>query len=435
MPDDLTIARFVLEAQAPLMIAGGEDDPLYDNALARDANGLPMLPATGIAGMLRAGLPEEDANAWFGYQDRNIGQRSTVTVTDGLFHWSDDQPRDGLLLGADRNAMLSDDLCKAVLPAAPVLRDHVRLNPRGVVDGEGKFNRVSVPSGARFTFELRGPNETAIRRLMALVHAGFWLGGATRSGYGAMACIASGIETILMKTPEGQTRFRALAATDIGSSPLAMTAPGAAAAGGRVWRISGQIEGPLLIGGPPRPGHRENRAPYREAFIAWTDGPGSLGTRHVLPGSAVKGPLRHRTLYHLQARGLNDNEARSAIDSLFGHASSTGGGLAGKLRFADIVLPETPVQTQTHVGLDRFTGGARSGSKVLFTDTMLWRPRLDICVTELKSPTPNEAAAFECALVDVARGLCGIGAEWGEGAGIFERGTQVTTAEGKTYAL
>lgn len=423
------IARFVMQAQGPLMIAGGADDPLHDISLVRDVNGLPVLPATGIAGALRA-LAGTEANAWFGTAEMGSEKRSPLTLTDGLFHWSDDAPRDGLLL--DRTALEADMLCKAVLPDAPILRDHVRLNDLGAVDGDGKFDRSAVPAGARFTFELRGQDAAIVKAVSACVRGGLWLGGAGRSGYGEMACVAEGQEPPLdLRVKTDRDRYAVIAGCSTGKdSPIAVTYQDQGRRKGAMWTLAGQIEGPLLVGAPPRTGkdekgnaYREDRAPWREQRIVWDGHAGAVRPDvWVVPASAIKGPLRHRTLYHLRkTAGLDKSEADAALVRLFGDASGKTGGRAGSLRFRDVVPEDAQVVTQTHVGLDRFTGGARRG--VLFTDAMLWRPMMTIEIEETRILDETARTAFAKALEDMSRGLCGIGAEWGEGAGVFAKAT------------
>lgn len=90
-----------------------------------------------------------------------------------------DRQGDGLIL-VPANAPGKDDLAKHFLPDADgiLTRDHVRLNDKGVVDGAGKFTRVAVPAGARFTFHIQTGNRELAERLESLVKAGLWLGGA-----------------------------------------------------------------------------------------------------------------------------------------------------------------------------------------------------------------------------------------------------------------
>lgn len=416
MQSDWTILRATLQSCSPLIIASGEDEAMSDTDPVRDANGLPMLPATSLAGALRA-RAGNTADDWFGWQLGDKGQRSSLAFTDGLFHWSDDRPRDGLVLKPDDLArMHGDDLCKAVLPGQrPLTRQHVRLNDKGTVDGDGKFSRDAVPTGARFTFEVRTDNRAAADALERLIRDGLYLGGATRSGYGEMTCERLLRESLTL--PADWSRWCAIFGGDLGQDRgmPEIAADTARVAGRAGWVLSGRMEGPLLIGADGR-NDDEDRAPWRESRIVWEGGEGRLEPEvFVIPGSAIKGPLRHRALYHLRKAKVADPQA--VLDGLFGHAARGGAGRAGRLRFHDVEIANAEVIAQTHVGLDRFTGGARRG--VLFTDALLWRPKLEIRITELGSLTGEMRQALEESLSDLREGRLGIGAEWGEGAGIF----------------
>ena len=48
----LHVARFVLEARTALSVGSGGADGVYDHPIARDANGLPTIPGTSLAGVL-----------------------------------------------------------------------------------------------------------------------------------------------------------------------------------------------------------------------------------------------------------------------------------------------------------------------------------------------------------------------------------------------
>lgn len=410
-----TFLRVTMQAESPLIVASGEDDSLLDAEPVRDANGLPMLPATSLAGALRARMTETEAHAWFGWQERDKGDRSSVQLTDGLFHWGkDNKPRDGLIL--DRSKMESDDLCKNVLPGADMLtREHVRLNERGVVDKDGKFNRMAVPAGARFTFEISTDRREAADRLVDVVQSGLWLGGASRSGYGELSCHTCLREDL--ELPEDWKRWCEIVGSafysDRGLKPVKDKELAPAT---RTWTAAVKAEGTLLIGGTPRD-RDEDRAPWQEVRINWDGDCGSLGSPvRVIPGSSIKGPVRHRTLYHLHKDGVT--AAADIVDDLFGKSATTTGGAAGKLRFHDVLVPmNTPEIKQTHVSLDRFTGGARRGA--LFTDAMLWRPELSIRITELRALSTEQRKALNAALQDLCNGTLGIGSDWGEGVGIL----------------
>ena len=50
---------------SPLRLSGGKNDRT-DNALMLDSRGLPMIPGSALAGVLRSRLPREDADLLFG---------------------------------------------------------------------------------------------------------------------------------------------------------------------------------------------------------------------------------------------------------------------------------------------------------------------------------------------------------------------------------
>lgn len=55
------VVRVIIEAQTPLCIGSGEKSILTDSEVMRDVNGLPYIPGTTLAGVLRKELSEEKA--------------------------------------------------------------------------------------------------------------------------------------------------------------------------------------------------------------------------------------------------------------------------------------------------------------------------------------------------------------------------------------
>ena len=52
------LARLVIEAKTPLAIGSGEKDIISDALVATDVNGLPYIPGTAIAGVVRSLLKQ-----------------------------------------------------------------------------------------------------------------------------------------------------------------------------------------------------------------------------------------------------------------------------------------------------------------------------------------------------------------------------------------
>lgn len=412
----LSVARFVVEATSPISIASGGEDPMLDTPLVRDPNGLPMLPATSIAGVLKHGLDSKTAKILLGYQEKDEGARSAVSISDGLIHWSNDLPKDGLLL--EENVIEGDALARWLSEASPIQREHVRISKAGVVDGDGKYDRSACPAGARFTFELsirHRAGEEPLAPLVAAIHAGISLGGATRSGYGRLICIRDAIETIdLNKNREGYLALIGNGALDrkfgFRSVKTTKTAPSLT--------LRLKSEGPLLISGASS-NAKIDAAPYAETYIDWSSGKGNPKKRYVIPGSSIKGPLRHRMIYHL-AKGAHDLGLENEV---FGAARDGDDGSPSKLFFEDAYIVadlgstvEPALIDVAHVGIDRFTGGARKG--VLFADRMLWQPEFLVEIGGYNCVVGAAKSALDAAVDDLKNGHLGIGADWGDGAGI-----------------
>lgn len=412
----LTIARFSVEAVSPITIASGGEKSSLEAPLVRDPNGLPMLPATSLAGILKQALDLDDAREFLGYQDRQDGKRSAVTITDALIHWSDNRPRDGLLLGDE--SPNSDPLARTFAKDAPIRREHVRISRYGTVDGEGKFDRAAIPSGARFTFEMfarHGDGEAPLGRLIDCVLGGLHIGGATRSGYGALRCIAMGQKQIDLRNQDGRALMVEFASPDLSGTAIEMRIveepkrPGLS--------LSFQGEGPVMVGGDSA-AEEIDSAPYAERHIRWLEGEGEMVKRYVIPGSSIKGPLRHRTAYHLFRSGLEQDAVETAIATLFGSPKEGERGGPGLLRFHDAPIADgTKTVTVPHVSIDRFTAGVRQG--MLFMNEVLWKPAFQVEIDRLGEAGVEAEQAFALALADLKSGHLGIGADWGDGVGII----------------
>ena len=61
------VAHIVIEAKTPLVFGSGEKDILADNMIAKDANGLPYIPGSTLAGTLRHALGEVASDNLFGF--------------------------------------------------------------------------------------------------------------------------------------------------------------------------------------------------------------------------------------------------------------------------------------------------------------------------------------------------------------------------------
>ena len=147
------IARFKVETVGPLSIGAGKSGLLNERLIAKDANNLPYIPGTGLAGVVRHEIDKrisqpEAINKVFGYQLKEEGQGSRIVFSPGLLVQKDDDNVVEGLCQIDRAHPYYQAFKR--LPE----RDHVRINHRGTAVKHGKFEEQLVHSGTRFVFEV-----------------------------------------------------------------------------------------------------------------------------------------------------------------------------------------------------------------------------------------------------------------------------------------
>ena len=195
-PPILHVLRLAIEAVTPLSPASGQADPSHDNLVTRDANGLPQLYGPALAGVLSHlyadyFLPDARDDL-FGWQrpGTDEGRESRLEVSFGYVHNARDRAVEGIVDSAN---VRSDPVLRFLAQDAPVVRDHVQIDRRGVADDGAKFDRVSIPAGTRFSLELALEGEAGqqqedkqlLLRLMSLFEAPYLrIGGkATTAGH------------------------------------------------------------------------------------------------------------------------------------------------------------------------------------------------------------------------------------------------------------
>ena len=473
--------------------------------IQRDANGLPTIPGPGLQGALRR-LAEEVhgekcARELFGHEDEahDAGRAGRVTWGWACAHDSADEAVCGLRL--DGLETESDEVLRLLSKPEPVWRDHVALSGRHSVDGRRKFARAAAPVGTRFSAELSGWGGDAfrddLRRLVALfLHPRLRVGGGSGRGYGRVALRAASHAEAPLDDADALRRLR----RQPPSAPLEtdwserLDAP---AHFDTELTLSLECEGPIRIGasgphaesltlraragrrvddGEAVPGARGAPADeagadgenavlrlLREPYIVWGgDGRGravridaEAGSvppeqlRFPVPGSAIRGPLAHRTLFHAngaagrcidadELKNHTDEDKRKAreerekrdvaLRNFFGAAKEAGDkdgddgeGRAGRVLFDDAELRGAGHAVGIdHVSIDRFTGGARELTGALFREEALLGGRIEARVV-IRPPLPpasddgvggwprETAEAFMRAIRDLCRGRIALG--------------------------
>jgi CRISPR/Cas system CMR subunit Cmr4 (Cas7 group RAMP superfamily) len=450
----LCIARVTIEVASPLSIGSGDGGGVFDVAIARDANGFPMINGASLQGVLRSLMERSDrgkADWLFGTMQARTTSPAKITVNAAMVHNANDCAVVGLILdGSD----LSDALLPKLRDEDPVLRDHVRINEMGAADGSGKFDRAAVPRGTRFSFELSmwcssAEEISAFKEVLALVpHPLFRLGGATRRGYGrikvlamAMAKFATPAEQAddickLRSKPLSYQRDLQPVDTshddwaDVIDIAIDLTTCGYWRAGndGTAVRTDSQQ------GIEQANRHREVDAAFtREPWIDWASGkgtwqePGSSEAQdYVLAGSSIRGALAHRALFHwnkicgnfVDAESPNAAEQlkafmrrRNGLEIFLGVEKTDRTGTRSALIVDDHVFKPVNIHIADHNSIDRFTGGVRNG--VLFSEELVHSGDITVrLIIDNKVAVDAGARAALCAAVkDLCEGKLSLGAK------------------------
>ena len=443
------LARIVIEAKTPFAVGSGEKDILTDALVATDVNGLPYIPGTAIAGVVRHMIGEEQAKSFFGYQSDD-GRGSQVIFSEAKILNSQGQVVDGLSLDAS-----NDTLLKPYYGGLPI-RQHVRINGRGVTDKAGKFDEQIVFAGTRFCFEMEmvaAKDELSKFNLVLqqLQNKAFRIGGGTRCGFGKIEIVELYTSQLDLTKNEDLELYLGK------SSKLSKPWNG----WGKAEEIQDHAEGwtrykltltpeDFFLFGSGFGDDEADMTPVKEKKVVWSDGKGELSDDLVLiPATSVKGALAHRTAFHwnrINHYYAGSTEAKvgkenPAVKALFGSEGEKGkdskmvNQIRGNLLFSDVIGKLLPDKVLNHVAIDRFTGGAMGGA--LFSEKTTFGKGQSFELVILASTAVLEKdedvrEAFEAALKDICNGMLPLGGGINRGNGVF-KGT--LTKDGKQVEL
>ena len=428
------IARIVIEAETAVAIGSGRSGILTDSPVVRDINGLPFIPGSSLAGVLRHALGiADDKRGIFGHHDENGGEGSRLSVTDAVMIGAEGKAMDGLQPGIDWTEKFYKHF--ADLP----VRQHVKIGDKGTGVDKGKFDNEVVLRGTRFVFEMELASDTADEptfsdALKQLQGSSFRIGSGTRCGLGKVKVVS------MKRRVMDLTCRKDLDAYLRKSSSLADGFDGAdevlSAVADSTWVKYVLKLGPLdfFFFGSGLGDDDADDVPVTESVVAWNDdGKPKVETGWTLvPATSVKGALAHRTAYHYnklcglfagnsEAKSGNDNPAVAAIFGKAGDGMSADGISRGNILLSDVHAPKVKDKVLTHVKIDRFTGGTIRGA--LFNEKVLYgrgqEYTLEILVAKDALNGENVREAFEASLHDICDGLLPLGGGVNRGNGIF----------------
>lgn len=427
-------ARLLLEAETPLAVGSGNGDFLTDSLVATDSNGMPYIPGSSIAGVLRHAMETwGNTNPIFGFQNEQEGVGSKIIFTDALMLGEEGVVLDGL----------------QEIPHSPFyeryrhlpIRQHVRIGHQGVNESMGKFDEQVVFKGTRFMFDMElvsdkyNDDVKKFEEMLSIFHSGMVrLGGGTRKGFGKIKlldCIWR--EYDLTKPTDLEEYLNKSARLDIPWSPSKnIGIPPVSSLSVKIWQQYELKLSPhdFFIFSSGQDDTDADMTPVTEPMVIWSHGKPTI-TQSVffIPASSLKGAIAHRVAYHwfkkkkMFADSDNTCWGNDAVRELFGEAGKKEeGNSIGNVLLDDIFINNLNTKIINHVAIDRFTGGALNGA--LFTEKVVVGKDISpisISIWVKKDIMADEDIryAWEQALSDICDGLLPLGGGVGRGNGVF----------------
>lgn len=433
------MARIVMEAVTPVSVKSGKKSVMTDALVIRDVNGLPFIPGTSLAGVLRHIMGEDPKkeDSLFGYQDGEKGSGSRLIFSDAVMIGKEGKAMDGLC-----EIDFQDEFYSHFrdLP----IRQHVRIEEHGVGADHGKFDEEVVFRGTRFIFDVEllsaGTQEEEAyfkEVLHKLYGSSFRIGSGTRCGFGEMKIVSCRTAFLNLRDEADMEKYLNKSSDlseeadcfDTEFEETHYTSEGWTA-----YTLSLHPEDFFLFGS----GFGDDDAdmtPLEEGFIKWKDGtpefvPNIQTT--VIPATSIKGAIAHRTAYHwnkLNHRFADNDDGlvgdeNPAVATLFG-TSEDGSDIKisrGNVMFTGLVKEYNERKLLNHVAIDRFTGGAINGA--LFTEKTVDGSNMEhftinIYVADEALTDETIVKSFELSLEDLSRGMLPLGGGVNRGHGIF----------------
>jgi CRISPR/Cas system CSM-associated protein Csm3 (group 7 of RAMP superfamily) len=455
------IARVILEAETPLFVGSGETALLKDALVQRDLHGFPMIQGTSLAGVLRHALldkfdektkqdkkPEEQIKweSFFGYQSPKgkKGLGSQVKISSAYLVLENGKVAEGLTPDFDISKYQKHF---EELP----MRQHVRINEKGVAHDKGLFDNEVFYKGCRFLFEIELKGDEKDKNLWdefpdQLISPLFRLGQGTRNGYGDLSVKECKAKVFDLKNGDFDAYLNfdnSLNAQNSCLKPVELEKEKQTH-----YKLVLNPENFFMFGAGYGDAEVDN-IPVTEEVVTYQNGTIQKPQKQTLiPASSVKGALSHRTAFHYnkEIKRYADNYANEikenteklidfvetdndAVYELFGaeEGHKTRDGMRGKVIINDMLLDEkykVGDKIFNHVAIDRFTGGAMDGAlfseKVSYFEDENQEIELDIYIEDFENDKKEMIiGAFEKALKDVCKGLLPLGGMTTKGHGIF----------------
>lgn len=316
------MARFTIEAATPLLVSSGEKGLTVDKLVAKDANDLPYIPATGLAGVLRhafeAAFDKKKTNHFFGYTEGENGEGSRVKLSAAHL-----VGENGITIMEGLQNINFNSGYYAYFDRLPE-RDHVKISEKGTAVEHAKFDEQVVHKGTRFVFEMEligtADDASTWQNLLDLLNAPmFRLGSGTRKGLGKIKIIAEKSQQKVFDLTNNTDLMAYLEKTSSLNSPLIgwtflAENKKTVDANWQKYTLNLTAKDFFLFAAGFGDEDADSK-PKTERFFEWTTGRPVLATQEhlLIPATSVKGAIAHRTAYHYNKLQNESIENLSAV--------------------------------------------------------------------------------------------------------------------------
>ena len=434
------IARLIVEAETPLAVGTGKgSDILTDAPVAKGVNGLPYIPATSIAGVLRHAMGyadnKTDGNP-FGYTDGadndDSGHGSDIIFTDAVMVGKNGKALDGI-----QDIDWNDEFYR-YFQDLPV-RQHVRIDHKGTAENNGKFDNEVVYKGTRFVFEIelmseKDDKEHIEKAIEHLRYSTLRIGGGTRKGYGKLSIVDCRQASLNLSNPEDLEKYlnksSSLAEDWAGFTKISVIE----SLDYSKWTHYQLKLKPLdffMFGSGMGDSDADNV--YVSEYVVSRGESVDSNKRVLIPGSSVKGAIAHRTAYHynkIKGNFAGKTEPKEitgsnneAVAAIFGEKKSDNTFTRGRILIDDVIKGQAEPKSKPffHNKIDQFTGGTMDGA--LFQEKVIYDKdteyTFDIYVENSALADDDIKKAFVQSLRDICTGLLPLGGITNRGNGIF----------------
>lgn len=477
------IARIKVEATTPLFVGSGASSLITDSLVQKDYLGLPMIPGTSLAGVLRHSFldafggkewedfSKEDWDAYFSLSDL-LGMQLIGNKTEKNQFWTwykghyEKNSESGVPDGLGSRFIISSayflngkgkvsegykpDVSEEVISKLQKLptRQHVHITHKGVAEDKGLFDHEVLYQGARFIFEieLKGSDEdgeTWQEIIDKIKSPSFRIGQGTRNGYGNLKVLEIFEEKYDLSKDDEFNHY-------LNFSPSFNTKlefkPVETDTNKPDYELQLKPDDFFIFSEGFGDDEVDNK-PVTEEVMEYKDGAIKFNEKTLIPASSIKGAIAHRVAFHYNkchdknknynngepvfADNITDKsefskyigENNPAIVTLFGEKadSDNGKGQRGILILDDLYYDDIDnSKIFNHVAIDRFTGGTIDGA--LFSEKVSYKENgtIDLKIN-LSQPIEDSdiEKALEETLKDICKGLLPIGGMVTKGHGMF----------------